>query len=102
MTQTPHELCIFLTSRFSTGVALEPFAESSIQGCLFVRGPQPGAFDQVFLGAQSDISHVCSVHYFSVHGRRHECRRGTLRACATLFVAVVQWGFMVRSEEHTS
>jgi hypothetical protein len=45
----------------------QPIAESVIQGLALIVSDLAGLIDQIFVGAEGNVSHECSVHEIRVH-----------------------------------
>ena len=48
-------------------VLRQPIAEGVIQGLALVASDLAGLIDQIFVGAEGNVSHECSVHEIRVH-----------------------------------
>ncbi len=67
MSKTSHQLLILRgPHHLGLSISLEPVAKCRIEGLLFLCSAKPGTLNQIFLGAQSDVLHYFSVHYYSV------------------------------------
>ena len=62
-----HELVEACRVRARRCVLRQPIAESVVQGLALVVSDLAGLIDQIFVGAEGDISHECSVHENRAH-----------------------------------
>ena len=65
-----HELIEACRVRARRCVLRQPIAESVIQGLALVVSDLAGLIDQIFVGAEGDVSHECSVHDNRAHCNR--------------------------------
>ena len=69
-----HELIEACRVRARRCILRQPIAESVIQGLALVVSDLAGLIDQIFIGAEGDVSHECSVHEIRAH--RNKLLRG--------------------------
>jgi len=68
-----HELIEASRVRARRCVLRQPIAEGVIQGLALVASDLAGLIDQIFVGAEGDVSHECSVDGYSAHCNQLGC-----------------------------